>query len=88
MNRRLFLSVVGCFAGVLSFGVKPSPVIGGNVRLVRYVDPSFVGSEFKIVEGIAKPQNANQHYRQGEQLYRIVGNGWQLDVYADEIVAI
>jgi hypothetical protein len=88
MNRRLFFGVVGCFAGLLPFGAKSIPPIGGNVRLISYVDAKLVGSTFRVLSPIQKPRKANEHYRNGEQLYRVVGHGRHLDVYADEIVAI
>ena len=88
MHRRLFFGVVGCLAGVLPFGVRAIPRNGEKVSLVRYVDSSLIGRTFTLVGAIEKPRNANEHYRNGEQLYRVAGHGLHLDVYADEIAAI
>jgi hypothetical protein len=88
MNRRLFFGVVGCFVGALPFGVRAIPPNGENVKLVRYVDSALIGRTFKLVSAIEKPRHANEHYRTGEQVYRVTGHGLHLDVYADEIAAI
>ena len=88
MNRRSFFGVVGCFATTIPLSVKPILPSHATVRLVRYVDPSLVGGVFNLVGVTNKPRKASQHYRNGEKLYRVEGNGLHLDVYADEIAAI
>lgn len=85
MDRRSFFGAACCLSSILLFDVKPLFPADSLVKLVRYVDPSLVGGVFKVVGVITEPKNANEHYRNGEQLYQVEANGLILDVYADEI---
>lgn len=86
MNRRLFLCSLGLLLNLTPATSRPA--VGGTVRLTSYLEPSLIGGLFEVVGRVQPPEKVNQHYREGEVLYRIAGGGRILDVYIDEVETV
>lgn len=84
MNRRLFGRVFAGLLGVVS--VSHSPALPSRVKLVSYVDASYVGNQFDVIGFVDNPRVMNRHYRPTEQLLEIRSEGVALHVYPNEVV--
>lgn len=80
-GRRSFI------AWLLSLVARPwlCNELPSRARVVKYVDPKFIGQVFRVT-GERYVDGRNQHYRRGVPCVILEGNGVVLHAYRDEIV--